>query len=77
MNLIVALEKSQGIAKVIRIHPNGEHECVYKICVAIHVVNVEIFHRMSKNSELLVALDEKSGDYKSHKDSCFGDHESL
>ena len=40
------------------------HECLNHIC-ANPSIDVEIFHRMSENSDLPVVLAEKSGDHQS------------
>lgn len=39
---------------------SGDHECLYK-CLPIYPVNVEIFHGVSENLDLLLALEEKPG----------------
>lgn len=44
--------------------------------VPTHLVDVEIFHRISEKFDLLVALDGKS-DHQSHYYSSSGDHEYL
>ena len=41
-------------------------------CLPIHQVDVEVFHRISENFDLLVALQEKSGDHQSHSGSSSG-----
>ncbi len=43
--------------------------------VPIHVADVEMFYRISGNFDLLVVLDTKSLDHKSHEDSSSGEHE--
>ncbi len=58
--------KSQGIAIVMRIHPLGTMNICARFCAnPSTVVDVEIFHRISENFNLLVALEEKSEDNQS------------
>lgn len=45
--------------------------------VQIHCVQFMRFHRLSENSSLLVALDEKPPDQQIHQVSSSGDHECL
>ncbi len=55
-------KKNQGITKVSRIYRLG----TMNICTnfyAIHPLDVEIFHCISENFNLLVALQEKSEDH--------------
>lgn len=64
------MRKSQDMGKVGYL---GAMYCMYRIlCGTIHV---EIFHRISENFDMMVALEEISGDHQSHKDLSSGDHE--
>ncbi len=53
--------KSQRITKVLTVHPEGNMNVCIRCC-AIHLVDVEIFHRINENLDLIVVLQEKSGD---------------
>lgn len=46
-------------------------------CVLIHLVDVEIFHQTSEDTDLLMALEEKSGDHQTHSGDSSRDHASL
>lgn len=43
--------------------------------VQIHLINIEIFHRLSGNFDLLVELEESSGDQQIPKDSSSQHHD--
>lgn len=62
-------KKSQGISKVIKIHPLGNMNILN--FVLIDPVDVAIFHLISKNFDLLVALKENSGVHQNYYNSYY------
>lgn len=59
---------------VIKIHPLGTMNTRFQVfCQSVMLT----FHRIGKNFNLLVTLQETGGNHQSHWDSSFGDHSCL
>ena len=56
---------------------SGNHEFVLKKCAPINPIVVEIFNGLTEKCYLVVVLQEKPEDHRSHQDLSSGQHESL
>jgi len=62
INLMGTLEeKSRVLTKVIKLHHLVTMNILFKVCT-VHTIDIEIFHRIHEECDLLVALEEITKD---------------